>query len=372
MRFINKDSNILENYNVSFSTSFDEKAKTISKIAPYSKVLFLTKKKENSQGLNFINGCKILGLKIITVYLESNFSFSVDNVCELFNMPEDVRAIITDESTLVDTIKYVSKIKNVPSIFMLDHIVNGMFCHKVFIRNGYGVDFFCADGYQYFILNNLIDSVSLYRTAMFYPVCLIDILARNEITNATYNKLFFDFKRIIIKLVQSLLINDNSNALRYILHIENMLYKNQEFFYQSSPFITKTILGRCDNDSFLSLLNCIAKHYTTAFAIKNINSDDYALRAKDLSFIANVKPLTALKWIKSQLEILDCKTFNIDDIKHEVKSIYSLFLKLVKEYKRLGGVIKEPTCIEKRAIELSGDTMFGLNFFTLYRECVKI
>ena len=362
----------MKNFSVNFSTLFDEKAKTISKIVPYSKVLFLTLKKENEQKIKLINACKILGLKIITVYLESNFSFSVDNVCELFNMPEDVRAIMTDESTLVDTVKYVSKIKNVPSIFMLDHIVNGMFCHKVFIRNAQDIDLFCTDNFKCFIFNNQIDSVSLYRTAMFYPICLIDILARSKITNATYNKLFFDFKRIIIKLVQSLLLNDNSNALRYILHIENMLYKNQELFYQSSPFITKTILGRCDNDSFLSLLNYIAKHYTTAFAIKNINSEDYAVRAKDLSFIANVKPLTVLKWIKSQLEILDCKTFNIDDIKHEVKSIYSLFLKLVKEYKRLGGVIKEPTYIEKRAIELSGDTMFGLNFFTLYRECVKI
>lgn len=362
----------MENYNVSFSLSCDEKAKTISKIAPYSKVLFLTIKKENEQKIKLINACKILGLKIITVYLESNFSFSVDNVCELFNMPEDVRIIMTDECTLIDTVKYVSKIKNVPSIFMLDHIVNGMFCHKVFIRNGCGVDVFCADGYQYFILNNQIDAVSLYRTAMFYPICLIDILARSKIINATYNKLFFDLKRTIIKLVQSLLLGDNDNALTFILHIERIFSKKQELLNQSSAFIAKTILGGYDSDTFTSLLNYTAKYYFGAFSTKSINCDDYAVRAKDLSFIANVKPLTALKWIKRQLEILDCKTFNIDDIKHEVKSIYSLFLKLVKEYKRLGGVIKEPTYIEKRAIELSGDTMFGLNFFTLYRECVKI
>ncbi len=368
-----KDSNILGNVNVSFSTSYDEKAKIISKIAPYSKVLFLTLKQDNCQVLNFINACKNSGVKIITVFLEDSFTFSVDNVCELFNMPEDVRAVMTDKSNLIDAVKYISKIKYVSSIFILDHIVNGMFCNKVFIKNAQEIDLFYADNSKYFILNNQIDILSLYRTAMFYPICLIDLLARTEMTSATLDKNFFDFKRSIIRIVQSLLLNDINNALKHILHIESTLSKKQDLLYQSSPFITKTILDRYDNDTFISLLNYTAKRYQVAFTNKNLNSEDYSSRAKELSFIANVNPLVALRWIKGQLELVDHKCFEFGSIKNEVKSIYSLFSKMLNEYIRLGGTIKALTYTEKRAVELSGDTGFGLNFFSAYREyCARI
>ena len=128
------------------------------------------------------------------------------------------------------------------------------------------------------------------------------------------------------------------------------------------------ILDSLNKDLFVALIDYSVNFYRSALNGIRKESDTYSVRAKELAFFLKTNPNTTSKWLKDQTSKITCKNENVANVKNEMRVLYKLFSKLLTLYKNNGGVVKKLTYLEKRAVELSGDTAFGVNGASFCRE----
>ena len=132
---------------------FDGLSIALKDAAPYLKVAYICREKNYlSSGIKIQEKIKRTNNKVITVILNNDYILSVDSVCHLFNLGEDIRAIFTDDNTLISTALYFATVRNIPAIFYADVIY--ALKNIVYVENCGVMDCFSVSADRYVVLTD--------------------------------------------------------------------------------------------------------------------------------------------------------------------------------------------------------------------------
>lgn len=109
----------------------------LNEIAPHSRVAVLYTEKSAKELLKANNVLlKKAGFKVCDVILAEEAVFTVDNLVSAAVLPEDTRAILTFDYSLLTPLKYSATVNNLPAIF-INHLnlIDGVLDSSDFIKN---------------------------------------------------------------------------------------------------------------------------------------------------------------------------------------------------------------------------------------------
>lgn len=348
---------------------FNKVGEIVQKIAPFAKVAVLSFAKNTEQKLEFVKMLINASLRPIDIVLENDFNFSVDKLCHLFSLAEDVRCIIGIDNRLTDTIKYIASIKHVPCVLFCRNYNNGVFLKSLYVRNNNAIDKFIANSPFHLVLEEgVINYINVYSTVLNHCVFLLDYHFMNAVLDKRFNQnLYNRIKRIVIKC--SNLLNENDALLLELsLELERICTEIDGYFYQSSPFISSFGENCLKSQENLVCYSQIALiNYLRLLGEKAIDVPDYIDRARRTALIFNFKYLDVTNGLKEQLKSITNLTID-EKLKDEIKIMAKLFLKMLKVYLGAGGEIAQDTTERKLMVEFSGDTYLGKNLMTAVRE----
>lgn len=171
----------------------------IKDAAPYLKIVFICREKDYLRnGLQQSYILKKLGNKVVNIVLPDDYFLSVDGVCKLFNVGEDVRAIFTVDITLSSTALYFATVRGIPAI--ISQSPHDALTSEVYIENKNKQDVFFVDADRFVILSNNLpnddvqaDLLSL-RFSMFESVIFSMLNFDEELKSDLFSTCnFFEF-----------------------------------------------------------------------------------------------------------------------------------------------------------------------------------
>ena len=120
--------------------------KVVSKVAPFGKVAVVyTKNCFSEFSKNLTTELKKIGAKPINFIMPDleflGGVFSLENLFELFYFPEDVRAVITIETSLINEISYYASVLNIPAVYCVNNgLVENLLPYRVYVKNANDID----------------------------------------------------------------------------------------------------------------------------------------------------------------------------------------------------------------------------------------
>ena len=158
----------------------DGLAAALKDAAPYLKVAYVCREKDYlNSGVKVQEIIRRANNKVVTITLNNDYKLSVDSVCHLFNLGEDIRAIFTDDNTLISTALYFATVRNIPAIIYADELC--ALKNTVYVKNGGGVDCFRVSADRYVILrdnaanidcDNIVNALKFFynESTIFYKL----------------------------------------------------------------------------------------------------------------------------------------------------------------------------------------------------------
>ena len=316
--------------------SIEGVCKAVSKVAPFGKVAVVyTKDGFNNYCKALTTSLKGIGAKPINFIMpDLEFSsgiFSLESLYELFYFPEDVRAVITLESSLICEISYYASVLDIPAVYCINNLTEyNMLPYRVNVKNFNRVDEVIITCKRHIIIDeskilNCKDCSALTFAyiqskipAFFDYAFNLLISGKNEKNSKShdksndYNDKVYNYAIQALKETYSIIaqpIKDiNINLLYNLLKINlsNCLLKGELLDYSSIYCALKLL----KNDSAYTMLNLTLKiiGIYQLFLSNEYNENqffpDYNKRAESLSFATGEKVDKFLQNFESQLKTI--------------------------------------------------------------------
>ena len=298
------------------------------------------------------------GARVFNLVVEPTAMLSINDCSNAVIVPDDVRAYVTLDNSLVDLVKYVATVKNVIAIYGdVYYNPNGVLDNKCFIENGNAKDEFYFDAPLYMAMDT--NSVALTNPA------------KNYIQSVTYLSALTDYR--VYSAVKGkacnkgayLLIKDAVASAYKILNCDknerdNILYKTNvyaEVGAYLSGGIVKDVSGVNGASKYYLLSNgktadaytClqIFIHVLKIYAVGLKNSgeflgiNNYVSNLNDLAVKCKIDDGVLVKKLNAQLKdvLKNGKTAQtiIDGLAKEVNSQINTLKTIEKTFFSLGG-----------------------------------
>ncbi len=306
-------------------------------------------------------------INAVEIFLRQDFLLNVDNVCQLFNVNEDVRAVITFEQGLIDVAKYLSSIMDIPC-FIFCTKLNRVFYHCVFIRNDDKIDRYYVTNKIYLLLDkNNLNVVDLLSDLVCACISLCDILCARAFNSNVDLRDYDKLKRLLTCVIAEFKNKRYQSAQRMLCDFYLCLSSSHTFTpaYMCLHFIA----GRwISSDEFISL--CKSGLEQVVGLLKKPNDSllvcDYSQRIDQLTLISGLDRAWLIKGLRKQLSLPFVSVEK--DFFREIKCVNKILYDGIKHYNDCGHKIKPISEQLKQAVRLCGDLPFGVNFATLIRE----
>ncbi len=388
---LKESSNLVDKYNrikFLFGLKEEKLKEVLSSVAPMAKIaLVCTEETFNCKGLQIYNYIKTLGAKPVNFLIAEEDDLSVDNLCGMFNMAEDVRAVIVLDPSLSHFAYYFSSIQKVPCIVLLNNLcVRGLLDKKLLIKNEQTLDLFTADCERYVIIDQETeytdeDRLNAFSYLVSAMISLVDYRVYGVVTRSQPNKHAYALARTSI-LNGISFIKDNLKDEELLLNVLCLELSNcftdGKLITFSSPSVAEYLLkGKIGVDGMAMLFasSVIASTYKEWAKQEKTQEDfapEYGNRAKELNKICGVSLEEVLKNYKIERNKFVARKVQIKELKLKIKDEISSLervLALASEFLHKK-VAKIEYDVEKfyKAIKLSGDLPFSLNGMSLIRD----
>ncbi len=380
--------NLANKVDFSSGNFIDETLKKLTQHAPFAKVVVLaTEKSFVDSATHLITQLKKRSFRPTTVILEEQKRLSTEEVAKLFNLSEDVRAVIVTDNNLVEIGVYFATLKNAPIVFILNSFrINGILTNFLRVQNGNSVDIFNADCMRLIVLDDkLIDSDSVVDGIASVGgkiSALVDYKINSALTGIEENSLLIENIEEAIDLLieHNLLDKEKSKAdvLYATFLVEFARCIDGGNFYNNSSAIN-CALAVCERTietstaEFFSskhILDCYGRVFIEPQ--KGEKTVDYVLIAQKLSKLLCQDIMTISKDILYKLSILNENCGGTEQLKkamkHTVLRAKKEFNAIERIYRACGG--KKSYC-PKKILEYEkvvGYVGKGINGMTLYSE----
>jgi len=362
----------------------------IEKVAPCSEIAFVALKNTFSEFSEKV--FRLVGVgggKVVSIITEPD-EFSVDAVSDLFNLPDDVRLIVTFDTELVDKLNYLATIKNIPlCVIPINTFVDGVTEFSAFIKNGDSFDNVPFTAERYVIVDN--DIIKKDFVACGYAFIISDLVTFTDYRifcsafgkapfKAAYNTLrsavteefsifrFAPEKRKAITLKNALIAEIAKSFLTY----------KSGFIPSYYPFTARK--GADAFDTAILRLNISFECLWLYGEIAEYEEDsvativDYNKRAERVASLLHISERATAGTLISQrkMEIDTAKGIAVlRKIKDEVLSVRKVKDGIFGTYSSLGGKPLEKELKRSAVFDLirySGDTFYGMNGLSVLRE----
>lgn len=304
----------------------------------------------------------------IEIVLKKSHQFSVENMSLLFNVNEDVRAIVVFSQSLVDSAKYLASILNLPCYAVMQGVNVDAFTPFCFIKNQGGFDRF-SFSCQF---NALITKENTYFGNTFLSfiksaVILVDRLCEFALTGQDLDSAWcFEIKERILDAIKQYKGNDEM-LIDNACQMAKLIY-NQSNFQLPSFSVAKKLANVYDDTSDLAIcLEIMDKVY------KMINDNDkkpkmvdYLSRAVEVALTLGVDRLNVTKRLLEQVKSIN--SFDFSKTGCEINFVLKLFHDMLKLFNVKNGSSPKLSLSIKSALYIAGDTSFGINTLSAVRE----
>ena len=356
----------------------------INKHAPYSKCAFICNKQTYTQHFSSIEkAIKDQGGKLIS-FIKENSQLSVDNACELFNLPEDVRAVIVMDNELFDITSYYANVKGIPVIEIVKSVaLSNIMSPVLYVKNEKVFDRITITAKKIIIIDEKLISdeqmANAYADIMSKLSAFCDYRINGIVWGKALNKTAYDLARNAVTSEYALFNQPKEKRLTFTLingiklHTANYL-SNGELFNSSGAYVVGKYLG---NEVELYASKCLLGVYDTCinFDYSNLLSiPDYYGRAVSVSNYLNSDVEQIIEYTNKVLKVLRPSLIRanvvLKNLWAEVNSLNKLTSTVQNTYQALGGKIlsKDQKLQIISAIRFCGDSFYGVNAMTVLRE----
>ena len=355
----------------------------INQKAPLGKIaIFYNEKTDFSRAINLGEKLKNTN-KILYYVLGDEEVFSIDNLCHLFNLHEDIRLCIALDEKSKNTAKYFSFVRNIPFIYLTSHLEFDEVNAPLFVKNGERIDRINCDIIKQIIFTeNLLE----FKPQLFaYIIDKIFSIFDYYITCLFFSKEYLDkqAKEILSFLNRAnfLLLNEDYSSLKVrneilnnILNAIKIDMQNEKVFFQSSAvsFLSSVVNKRFDCGKKLYLDCLILLYLKKAVSEQGGYLPNYNERAEKISKVFNIKIVQPLEVIKKQLDDFNnSNSENLQKLNFALNKCESFLVLAKKNYLKLGGKTHKITQKEKDALNICGDFL-STNIMSVIRESYLI
>ena len=346
------------------TNGLEEILSTAKRRAPYGKIALLTIEND-LEFLEYITELKKQGNKVLTLTFSQSAEFSVDNVCGLFTLHEDIRFIIAHQS-LFSFAYYFASLRNIPCLTVVSKLSQDYFQRELFVKNGRNMDKVRVDCERIVVTNGSLGLEELTALVIEKKLNLFEYYAKR-----LFLRQYFDRKKVVClldvldQINNFIQRNDIENAYKNFARL--ICYENEsggEIFSFNIPNVCENIL-KSELSVQKRLLIYKVLYDKISKGIDNIEPPDYngfAKRIEDLFKIDN-----CAQFVKNNVDALSIVT------EKEKLEFYKAF-EIANKY--LSNIIKisknKLSEKEKCAIEIAGYAFFGVNLATITNEMVFI
>ncbi len=321
--------------------------------------------------------------------IAGDISLTVDNMCGVFNLPDDVRAAVVTDVSLFGAAAYFARVRNVPLIIIpSSYDVGGSLCPYIYIKNGSRADRVAADIKRYVVIDeDFLDNGTVcdgFARIMSKITALADYrisraaggraarhrdaaayeLARKAVTG-TYSLFAADGENRFCKLLESGFSTEIADAV-----------SGGRLFAASAAdlagFLTSPFRRRRGIEFFASLK--IIKLYGIWLdsETKPLNFTDYVGRAEKIAGLCGVSENAVMKLLSEQLKILRARSFAAvkKDLQGEYRVLQKTAGRIEKIYYALGGKKPHRDMLGRmdEVLPYTGDCGNCINGMSLMRE----
>lgn len=378
----------------------DTMAKTAEEKAPFGRVaIFYTKDTFELYGKEISLSIRKKGIKTVNVILPESAK-SVDEICKLFNLPEDVRMAFVTDAVNYQTASYYASINQIPCGYLLGDLdFSNLLSAKVKLKNGISQDFFNLDCERHVFINEKSvlscqnQAKDLYIKIMCSLVALIDYkigcFFNKEQISSSAVKIVESSTRELFSYVE----NDGEDQINFLfchgilIEIANLLTKgklldNSALSLAKSIYLANNVDKEC-NQTWLSiqlslkLLQLYLLYFSQNY--KNLpDTPNYSARANklvEMEFGGEYQMLLnftkQIEKAKEGLSEQNLQEFNslIKELSKQTKATLSAFISLKDSYiKENGNLQAINSKLLATCIKYSGDGLGVFNTATLLRD----
>lgn len=348
-----------------------------SKVAPFGKVAVIYNVQSFDKfGVELTKSLKGKQIFPINVVVENNFSAS--NLCGLFNLAEDVRAVISFGQGTENYALYYASTKNIPIICLasMDNYLNFFKNTIVFITDNGREEIFC-DCKRFIIFDkdcSRIDSSNTYAYVLSKIVALYDYRIRAIAQKENFNKQAYKFmKDNVFKTLKAFTFGGekrNNQIFCSCLEIAVLNFLlNGEVLDKSSAKLCTEFMGEGDSVKleFFCSLYILAYYQNISYKRNFIDKGLLHRRLLSVLFKLPLGYLTNLSMCKIKIlnNLEQAAQKEINNISKECANNLHFLPQVLKQYFMLGGVNEYPVEKIKQAISFVDnltENVSGLTF----------
>ncbi len=363
--------------------------------APYGNVaLFWTKPTFEQKGKTVSLEIRKRGIKTVNLILP-NVKCNAKSLCELFNLPEDVRMVFVFDKCLFDCAKYFSALREIPCVLIVSSAeIYGALNPKIYVNVGEDLDLaevFCERhvivDFDAITKSNALGAVVpyLYATLVAGLSLITDYRIDSALSRRPVNKRAYTLARQAVLNGYAAMEYSNAQRLNELLYSALRLELANanscgNIYNHSALSAAMRILGIADcQDGFGYAALDVSLKIMGIYSLY-LNNDysslphvaDYTERTEFLVNTVGGSEYSYLKGFKQQTDMLACLEREINRLKEklakEVEDTVNLGEKIRHTYFALGGKKFPLPEGVNQAIKHSGDLAGALNGMTLCRE----
>lgn len=355
----------------------------LNKVAPMGKVAFITfPETHENYSKTIITSLSAVNARLISLIMPEKAEYTVEYASLVFNLPEDIRAVIVIDRKLYRIASYYSNIKSVPLIYVPDSACVACTLEKSFyLKNGDKFDSVAGAGDVFVIADEKTvkrEVAEGYAFNMARLTTLIDyriMAATGKLTDAAaYCAVLEGVKSTYAVLSEKIEDRPNYvlfNGLKIALadRAENFSFINSS----SERAAACLFAGGVDFSSKAELYFAIRilKLYAAAFGADGEAETfpAYLDRAQQVASALGLSQGVADGALLDNIEYARAKFAAaikaMNNLQTEIKQILSHESGILGKFYALGGTGKN---IDGEIINYAGDTVFGVNAMSFLRE----
>lgn len=367
--------------------------KVVSKVAPFGKVAVVYTKNGFSEfSKNLTTELKKIGAKPINFIMPDleflGGVFSLENLFELFYFPEDVRAVITIETSLINEISYYASVLNIPAVYCVNNgLVENLLPYRVYVKNANDIDEVIITCKRHIIIDQkqIIDckelGAELFAFIESKISAFIDYSFNTFINGDKGQADIYNYAVQSLKEVYSIIEQPLSNRKERLLYnlikisLSNYLMQGELLDYSS----LYSALRLLKNGSAYTMLNLCLKIigvyelYLSDNFSETLLFPDYNKRAESLSFATGENVNKFIQNFENQLKILNKTNKKLPKAKkvllEKVVAVKKDINKIFNTYFALNGKNDGVDNLDiSVALKYSGDLSKNINLMSLVRE----
>lgn len=375
-----------EQVKIVLGSGLDGVLSEISRYAPFGKIAVLYTKAEYDGGLGktFTERLQRKGFKPISLILPKD-SQDLTVLAKIFNIPEDVRAVVTFESCLFTPCSYLASVRNIPSVKCIkEPFVKGVLNKKKIIKSDKCFEFFSLEKRTSLVfdlekLDNERGRAHLFAEVQSCLLDLEDLCVKKKLYNFSITSRSYGFIKNALNTALNFASEKKENQLLTLIEclidieIANCLSGGEIFdnsTYQNAKLLIKEKLCGAN---LLIFMNRIFGAFSN-LSLQNLSLikdvPDPNERAESLSQNLKIDDGYFLKNFISQYQAINKKPPNkfykyiyveSQKRKKDVEKIISIYNNLSQNEDAYGNLINY-------AIYYSGDLFEKVNLLSVLRE----